>query len=145
MKLSCVTRHAAHHQLLFSSLFAQLKETFALVLRAAAACTIFDRRSQRPHLFQPSKQLLPEMPAQHDFFLSQRALELASLQPWCRDIAQRVLLLCCCCPLSTLASRLSRDDVNRHSMTSIELCSTSRIMKRCFSGFVWRLWIEIDR
>ncbi len=73
----------------------------SLVLNAAAACPIFAPRSARAHYLQP--------PASLGFTLSQRSLELASLQLWCRNSKQRVLLLCCCsCHMSTLAVRLAR-------------------------------------
>jgi hypothetical protein len=100
------------------------------VLNAAAACPIFDRRSV--HYLQP--------PAPLAFSLSPRALELASLQPWCRDNTQRAQLLCSCCPLSTLAFRLPRA-VNRcEGSRSLELRATAHIMKHCFSVLALRLW-----
>ena len=112
----------------------QLRHITSVLLSAAAACPIFDLRSMRAHYLQP--------PAPLAFTLSPRALELASLQPWCRDNTQRAQLLCCCCPLSTLAFRLPRA-VNRcDSQRDFERSATARIMKRCFSIFAWRRWIE---
>ncbi len=103
-----------------------------LLLSAAAACPIFDLRSMRAHYLQP--------PAPLAFTLSPRALELASLQPWCRDNTQRAQLLCSCCPLSTLAFRLPRAVNRHHGSSSFELNATARITQRCFSVFAWRLW-----
>jgi hypothetical protein len=106
----------------------------SVVLSAAAACPIFDLRSMRAHYLQP--------PAPLAFTLSPRALELASLQPWCRDNTQRAQLLCSCCPLSTLAFRLS-GAVNRYErQRDFERSATARIMRRCFGIFAWRRWIE---
>ena len=131
----------AHTSTLFvaplSSLFLQIREKqlrhiTSVVLNAAAACPIFDRRSV--HYLQP--------PAPLAFTLSPRALELALLQPWCRDNTQRAQLLCCCCPLSTLAFRLPRA-VNRcDSERDLERSATARIMRRCFGILAWRRWIE---
>jgi hypothetical protein len=103
----------------------------SLVLNAAASCPIFGPRSARPHYLHP--------PAQLNFTLSPRALELASLQLWCRDNKQRVQLLCCSsCPLSALALRLARA-VTR-SDGSVEHLPTAckDIVKRCFSAFALR-------
>ena len=112
----------------------QLRHITSVVLSAAAACPIFDLRSMRAHYLQP--------PAPLAFTLSPRALELASLQPWCRDNTQRAQLLCSCCPLSTLAFRLS-GAVNRYERQSdFERSATARIMRRCFGIFAWRRWIE---
>ena len=121
-----------------SSFFPQIREQLrhitSVVLSAAAACPIFDLRSMRAHYLQP--------PAPLAFTLSPRALELASLQPWCRDNTQRAQLLCSCCPLSTLAFRLS-GAVNRYErQRDFERSATARIMRRCFGIFAWRRWIE---
>ena len=114
-----------------------IRHIASVVLSAAAACPIFDLRSMRAHYLQP--------PAPLAFTLSPRALELASLQPWCRDNTQRAQLLCCCCPLSTLAFRLPRvHAVNRHdSQRDLERSATARIMKRCFGIFACRRWIGL--
>ena len=112
----------------------QLRHITSVVLSAAAACPIFDLRSMRAHYLQP--------PAPLAFTLSPRALELASLQPCCRDNTQRAQLLCCCCPLSTLAFRLS-GAVNRYErQRDFERSATARIMRRCFGILAWRLWDE---
>ena len=117
-----------------SSFFPQIRHITSVVLSAAAACPIFDLRSMRAHYLQP--------PAPLAFTLSPRALELASLQPWCRDNTQRAQLLCSCCPLSTLAFRLS-GAVNRYErQRDFERSATARIMRRCFGIFAWRRWIE---
>ena len=111
-----------------------IRHIASVVLSAAAACPIFDLRSMRAHYLQP--------PAPLAFTLSPRALELASLQPWCRDNTQRAQLLCSCCPLSTLAFRLS-GAVNRYErQRDFERSATARIMRRCFGVFAWRRWIE---
>jgi len=111
-----------------------IRHIASVVLSAAAACPIFDLRSMRAHYLQP--------PAPLAFTLSPRALELASLQPWCRDNTQRAQLLCSCCPLSTLAFRLS-GAVNRYErQRDFERSATARIMRRCFGIFAWRRWIE---
>jgi hypothetical protein len=116
------------------SFFPQIRHITSVVLSAAAACPIFDLRSMRAHYLQP--------PAPLAFTLSPRALEFASLQPWCRDNTQRAQLLCCSCPLSTLAFRLSRA-VNRYErQRDFERSATARIMRRCFGVFAWRRWIE---
>jgi hypothetical protein len=75
-----------------------------LVVNAAAACPISGPRSLRAHHLQPNAQLV--------LTTSLRSLELASLQPRCRDNLQRVQLLCCSSPLSVLALPLARA-VNR--------------------------------
>ena len=113
----------------------QLRHITSVVLSAAAACPIFDLRSMRAHYLQP--------PAPLAFSLSPRALELASLQPWCRDNTQRAQLLCCCCPLSTLAFRLPRAVYRYDSQRDLERSATARIMKRCFGIFACRLWIGL--
>ncbi len=102
----------------------------SLVLNAAAACPIFGPRSVRAHYLQP--------PAELQFTLSSRALELASLQLWCRDNKQRLQLLCCSsCPMSALASRLACA-VNRsegsHSVEHLPKACIN-IVKRCFGAF----------
>ena len=104
----------------------------ALVFAAAAACFVFGARSLRSHYLQPPVQLY--------FTLSQRSLELASLQLRCRDSAQRLQLLCCSCPLSILAFRLARAVSRGESSRGFEHKVMARIMKRCFSVFVWRPW-----
>ncbi len=89
----------------------------------------------RAHFLQP--------PAPLAFALSPRALELASLQPRCRDNTQRAQLLCSCCPLSTLAFRLPRA-VNRYdSQRDLERSAMARIMKRCFGISAWWRWIGL--
>lgn len=106
--------------------------TVALVFNAAAACPVFGARSLRSHYLQP--------PAQLCFTLSQRSLELASLQLRCRDSTQRVQLLCCSSPLSILAFRLARAANRGESSRGFEHKVMARIMKRCFSVFAWRPW-----
>ena len=118
----------------FPQIIRHIRHIASVVLSAAAACPIFDLRSMRAHYLQP--------PAPLAFTLSPRALELASLQPWCRDNTQRAQLLCSCCPLSTLAFRLS-GAVNRYErQRDFERSATARIMRRCFGIFAWRRWIE---
>ena len=118
----------------FPQIIRHIRHITSVVLSAAAACPIFDLRSMRAHYLQP--------PAPLAFTLSPRALELASLQPWCRDNTQRAQLLCSCCPLSTLAFRLS-GAVNRYErQRDFERSATARIMRRCFGIFAWRRWIE---
>ncbi len=106
--------------------------TVVLVVNAAAACPIFGPRSLRAHPLQPPAQLV--------FTTSLRSLELASLQPRCRDNTQRAQLLCCSSPLSMLAFRLARAVNRRDSSRGFELMVMARIMKRCFSLFAWRPW-----
>ena len=109
-----------------------LRPIASLVLSAAAACSVFDRRSMRAHYLQP--------PAQLGLTPSQRSLEIASLQLWCRDNKQRVQLQCCSSPLSTLAFRLARA-VNRHEGSrSFEVRAMAGIMRRCFCMLAWRFW-----
>jgi hypothetical protein len=102
----------------------------SLVLNAAAACPIFGPRSARAHYLHP--------PAQFNFTLSPRALELASLQLWCRDNKQRLQLLCCSsCPLSALALRLARAVTRSKGSHCVQHLPTAfkDIVKRCFSAF----------
>ena len=128
---------ALPHTFFLSQAIRYVRQIASVVLSAAAACPIFDLRSVRAHYLQP--------PAPLAFTLSPRALELASLQPWCRDSTQRAQLLCSCCPLSTLAFRLPRA-VNRcDSQRDFERSATARIMKRCFGIFAWRCWIDWSR
>ena len=109
----------------------------SLVLNAAAACPIFAPRSARAHYLQP--------PAQLGFMLSQRSLQLASLQLWCRNSKQRVQLLCCCsCHLATLAVRLARAVDRSGSSRSFEPWATSRIMKFCLSVFALRALRQVN-
>lgn len=107
------------------------------MLNAAAACPVFDRRSLRAHYRRPPAQLV--------FTLAQRALELASLQPWCRNNAQRARLLCRSCPLSTLAFRMCRAFNRRASNRSFEVGAMAHVMKRCFGILAWRLWTGFKR
>jgi hypothetical protein len=126
------TRQQLQHQPFSSS--AQLYRVVSLVLSAAAAC----RRSLRARRYlQP--------PAQLGFTLSQRSLELASLQLWFRNNAQRAQLLCGSCPLSILAFRLARAVNRRDGSRSFELRAMARIMNRCFGILAWMLWTGIER
>jgi hypothetical protein len=103
----------------------------ALVLNAATACPILGRRRSRAHY-------LPQ-PALLGLTLSHISFERASMQLWCRNSKQRSQLLCCSCPLSILAFRLSRAVNRREGSRSSELRVMARIMRRCYSGFAWRL------
>jgi hypothetical protein len=109
-----------------------LRPIGSLLLRAASACPLFDARSMRVRYLQPPMQL--------GFTLSQPSLELASLQPWCRDSTQRAQLLCCSCPLSLLVFRLARAANRREGSRSSELTTMARIMRRCVNGCAKRLW-----
>jgi hypothetical protein len=82
----------------------------SLVLSAAAACYVFDRRSWRAHYLQP--------PAQLGFdAVTARLLELSSMQLHIDCIDQRPQLLCCGNLLSMVALRLARA---RHLIPSIK-------------------------
>ncbi len=115
----------------------QLRHAASLVLRAAAACPVFDTRSSRSRFLQPPAQLV--------FAISlQRAFELASMQMCCRDNTQRAQLLCSCCPLSALAFRLPRAIIRQEGNRSFERSSMARIMRRCFAVLAWRIWTQVD-
>jgi hypothetical protein len=101
-----------------------LQFRMCLVLNAAAACAVFGRRTARAHYLQPPPQL--------GFKVSQRLLELASLQPWCHGNKQRARLLCCCHPLSNLALRLARE-VDREGGCRLQWSAVARIMARCLA------------
>ena len=131
----CNLRAAAKHQPQHSSPFAQLRPIVSVVLHAAAACPIFGPRSARAHYLQP--------PAQLGLTLSQRSLNRASMQLWCRDNKQRVQLVCFSCPLSTLAFRLVVNE--RERSCSFEHRAIVSIMRRCLSVYARRLWIGLDR
>jgi hypothetical protein len=94
-------------------------------MNAAAACPVFGHRAARAHYLQPPPPL--------GFKLSQRLLELASVQPCCRGSKQRLLLLCCCCCLlSNVAIRLACE-VDHEYRRSLHRSSFARIMARCFA------------
>jgi hypothetical protein len=119
-----------------SSLSAKLCHSMSLVLNAAAASLVFDRRGVRARTLQPS--------AQFGFIMSQRSFELASLQ-WCRSPGsvtrkQHAQLVCCSCPLSMLASRLAHAVNWRESNRSFAHKAIARIMKQCFSVTARWLW-----
>ena len=105
-------------------LFAQLRHTMSLVLRAAAACSVLGRRMHARYLQQPL--LLGITP-------SRRSLECTFQQLWCSDEEQRLRLLVLSCPLSTLAFRLARAVVRHEGLRRFEHRAIARIIRRCFS------------
>jgi hypothetical protein len=125
-----------HQQQIFSR-FPQVFSILYLVFSAAASCRIFAPRSMRAHYLQP--------PAQLGFTLSQRSLELASLQRWCCGNQQRMQLLRCSSPLSVMACRLAHAFNRREGSRVFELRVVTRIFKRSFGGFVWQFWKGIER
>jgi hypothetical protein len=125
------------HQRQIFPRFAQVFSILYLVFSAASACRLFTPRSMRAHYLQ--------LPAQLGFTLSQRSLELASLQRWCCDKSQRVQLLRCSSPLSVMACRLASAVNRRESSRAFELRVIARIWKRSLGGFVWQIWNRIER
>jgi hypothetical protein len=114
----------ARQQPLRSSPALQLRHTLSLVLNATAACPVFGHRSSRAHYLQPPPRL--------GFKLSQRLLELASLQPSCYGNKQRLRLLCCSRPLSALAIRLASED-DREGGCSLQWRAVVCIIARCLA------------
>jgi hypothetical protein len=106
------------------TLLLQLRRTVSLVINAAAACLVFRHQSARTHYLQPPPQL--------GFKLSQRLLELASVQPCCRGGKQRLLLMCRCSPLSNVAIRLACE-VGRECRRSLHRWAIARIIARCLA------------
>ena len=120
-----------HSSLKLSSPVLQLLSSLCLVLNAATACPVFERRTARAHYLQPPLQLAFKLPP--------RLLELASLQPWCHGNKQRVRLLCCCCPLSVVAFRMTRVTGRHECHRAVEQRAIVRIMMRCFSMLALRI------
>jgi hypothetical protein len=137
-RCTCNLRAVAQHQLQHSSPLAQITPIASLELNAAAACRVFGPRSARAQYLQPPAQLLPP-----GFTLSQRSLDRASMQSWCRDNTQRAQLLCCSCSLSTLASRLARAVYRRQVNRCVEIRVVACIMRRFFSGYALRRGIAV--
>ena len=119
-----------HSSLKLPSPILHLRHILCLVLNVAATCRVFGRRTARVHYLQPPPQLA--------FKLSPRLLVLASLQPWCHGIKQRVRLLCCCRPLSVVAFRLARATRRHEGNRAMEQRAIARIMMRCFSMLAFR-------
>jgi hypothetical protein len=117
---SAVSRYYCRHEL--KSL--QQLGHMSLVFNAAAACSVFGPRSMRIHHLQPPLEL--------GFALSQRSLQLASLQLWFCHNKQRVQLLCCSGALSNLTFRLVRFEGQEIRFFK------KLIVKRCFSVHAWR-------
>ena len=111
-----------------------------LVLNAAAACPVFERRTARAHHLQPPPQL--------GFPPSQHSLAIASLQLWLRGNKQRAQLLCCSGALFDLVFRLARAANKQQSrffeFPEFEGYCIAAIMRRCFSVYAWRLRIGLD-
>jgi hypothetical protein len=101
------------------------RNSMSLVLNAAVACPVFSRQSVRAHYLQPAEQL--------KFKLSQRVLEIASLQLWCRGKQQRLQILRSSCPLSILAWRLACAADRHEGHRNMEQRVAALIIKRCLS------------
>jgi hypothetical protein len=115
------------------SAFAQFLRSIALVLHAAAACSIYGRRRPRDHHLQPPAQLWMTLPTP--------SLELATMRLWFVNNQQRLWVLRCCCMLSALAMRLSRRHDKQNSVYSIGDRRIARdVVRRCLTAVATRLW-----
>jgi hypothetical protein len=127
----CAQKQNLQRRLQFPSPSSQLHQATSLVLSAAAACPIFDRRSSRAHSMQP--------PAFICISPSQRVHDRVSPQLCCHG-SQRLQLLPCCCLLANVAVRAVRL-VHRHERhRSLQMKAVGLIMKRVLSNFAWRVW-----
>jgi hypothetical protein len=103
----------------------------SLVVRAAAARPISNCHGVH----------LPT-PAQLGIRISQRALQLAALQPRCQDMYQRLHLMCSSSLLSVVAFRLALSVYRHGGGSRIEHKITGLILRRCFGITALRLWME---